>query len=117
MKLWTWEHGRQGGGYSKFTILFSRTLNLDMYLLRLPMGSMVQHHVDPAPLGYEHHRVNITLRSAQKGGVTYFEMPNERPVRAPKHYHFRPDIVRHFVTPIMKGKILMLSIGWLRKAK
>lgn len=112
MKLWRWEHGRQGGGYSKFTLAYSTRLNFDMYILRLPKGSMVQEHTDPSPEGFEHHRVNITLRSARTGGCTYFSR-----MRAPLHYHFRPDVMKHHVTAIMKGNLWLLSIGWLRRAR
>ena len=121
MKLWRWEHGRQNGGYSKFTLAFSKRLKFDAYIIRLPQGSMVPPHTDPAIEGYEHHRVNITLRSAKTGGVTYFDpypfATRNFSQRAPKHYHFRPDVLRHYVTAILKGEVWLLSFGWLRKSR
>lgn len=115
MKLWRWEYGRQGGGYSKFTLAYSKRLKFDAYILRLPADVEVPAHNDPSPEGYEHHRVNITLRSASEGGVTYMEMPGGTFIRSPKHYRFRPDLMRHYVSRVGRGEVWLLSIGWLRK--
>jgi len=117
MKLWRWEHGRQGSGYWKFPLAYSQALKFDAYILRLPTGTDVPPHNDTSPAGYEHHRVNITLRSASAGGVTLFDGMNGDPRTATKHYHFRPDLVRHSVSRIEQGEIWLLSIGWLRKAR
>ncbi len=126
MKLFRWEHGRQNGGYSKFTLAFSKRLKFDCYIIRLPVTSVVPHHRDPAPEGFEHHRVNITLRSAKVGGTTFIACSPERPgigprtmhyEEAPKVYHFRPDLYTHFMSAIMKGEVWLLSFGWLRRAQ
>jgi hypothetical protein len=116
MKLWRWDSGRQGSGYAKFALAYSKRLKFDAYILRLPVGTHVPAHNDPSPAGFEHHRVNITLRSAAAGGVTQFENPNGAHTPAPRHYRFRPDLVRHSVSRIERGEIWILSVGWLRKA-
>lgn len=108
-----WQDGRQGGGYSKLTIWQSKRFKFDVYLLKLPLGSKVQWHTDPAPYGFEHHRINVELRSARRGGHTVFERSGKFQV-AKRAYHFRPDKEQHFVSPVLDGSILMLSIGWLK---
>jgi hypothetical protein len=123
MKEWLrWVGGRQGGDYQRMLLLRSSWLKFDFYLLCLPTGSNVRPHIDKAPPGFEHHRINATLRQAIKGGVTYIDpkvISNEKSEYepAPKHYHFRPDIHRHYVTKVEEGSVLLLSFGWLRKKK
>ena len=116
MKLWRWDRGRQGTGYAKFTLAYSTRLKFDAYILRLPAGTHVPPHNDASPAGFEHHRLNITLRSAAAGGMTYFVNADGTSNPAPRYYHFRPDLVRHSVSRIDRGEIWILSIGWLRKA-
>lgn len=119
MKLWTWEHGRQGGGYRKLTIAFSKRFKFDLYILVVPTGSEVPPHNDPCPEGFEHHRVNVTLWKADIGGETKFvRFPGSLQPSfdiAPRHYHFRPDEVMHFVDRVLLGNLWLLSFGWLRK--
>ena len=116
MKLWRWEQGRQGSGYRKFTLAYSKRFRFDAYILHLPTGTDVPPHSDPSPEGFEHHRVNITLRSASAGGVTHFDDPNGASRSPARHYHFRPDLIRHSVSLIERGEIWLLSVGWLRRA-
>lgn len=115
MSWLTWVGGRQGTGYSKMLLAKSKLLGFDLYLIHLPFTCSVPHHTDPVP-GFEHHRVNITLRNARSGGVTYIESTGPA-LRMGRAYHFRPDEQLHYVTPVMKGSILMLSFGWIRKRK
>jgi hypothetical protein len=68
MKLWPREKGRQGSGYSKFTLAHSKWFKLDATILRLPTDTHVPPHKDPSLDGFEHHRVNITLRSTRDAG-------------------------------------------------
>ena len=119
MKLFRWEHGRLGQGYSKLTLLYSTALNIDAYILVVPTCGVVPHHRDPVPNGFEHHRVNITLRKPKRGGITYIEAGNPGCYEAGqgRMYRFRPDTRTHFVTAILKGQLWLLSFGWLRKVK
>lgn len=116
-----WVKGRQGGDYERMLLLRSQWFRFDFYLLRLPTGSVVRPHIDRVPDGFEHHRINVTLREAKKGGITYIDpLPVSRErsfyLQADKHYHFRPDIHRHHVTAVEEGSVLLLSFGWLRKS-
>jgi hypothetical protein len=123
MSLWRWEHGRQAGGYSKLLLARSALLKFDVYLIRMPTGSVVMPHRDPVKPGFEHHRVNITLCRAHRGGVTVIEGDDVvdlvHPIMHPMYdraYHFRPDMREHAVTKITSGSLWLLSIGWLRRA-
>ena len=107
-----WERGRQGEGYLKLTLFSSRLLKCDCHVIRLPQGSRVPPHRDPCPPGYEHHRVNITLRRAKKGGRTFFERP---PHPRGRIYRFRPDVVHHWVTMVTEGSLWLFSVGWLKR--
>lgn len=113
-----WKDGRQGGGYSKFALCTSKHLKFDLYLLRLPTGTEVKPHIDPAPIGFEHHRINLTLRFAKKGGLTLIAKQAEEQCfryEAARLYRFRPDLNVHFLTQIKEGSMLILSLGWLKK--
>lgn len=116
-----WVDGRQGGDYQRMLLLRSKLLKFDFYLLRLPTGSVVRPHIDRVPDGFEHHRINVTLREATSGGITFIDpkvVSREKSEyeRAPKHYRFRPDIHRHHVTKVEAGSVLLLSFGWLKRS-
>lgn len=122
MKLWRWEHGRQNGEYSKFTLLFSKRFKIDAYIIVIPDGVEVPWHTDPSIDGYEHHRVNITLWKPKHGGDTTIDLGGELGKGMPPNYknpgrwyHFRPDLYRHCVSEVMYGKLILFSFGWLRK--
>lgn len=120
-KLFRWEHGRQGGGYSKLTLVSSKLLKLDLHLIRFPPNTRAKWHTDSAPEGYEHHRINVTLRRPRVGcgGLTLiYDRNYVRPWLATKRiYYFRPDLQRHTVTEVRLGSLLLLSLGWLRKKR
>lgn len=110
-----WQRGRQEGSYSKFALLpkwLSHKLNFDAYILKFPVGSSVIGHRDPVDAGYEHHRVNITLKS---DGFTrmYIEGPIKRWWIVEK---FRPDLHYHGLNKVQTS-MYMLSIGWRVKTK
>lgn len=119
-----WERGRQDGGYDKLKLLESKRLRFDLYLLRFPEGSVVPMHRDPSPDGFSHHRVNITLRFAARGGLTLIaRQPELGQLETPKYryeerrwYRFRPDLYTHMMTSVREGSVLMLSFGWLTKS-
>lgn len=111
-----WQKGRQESGYSKMLLARSSLLKFDVYLLKLPTGSSVPIHRD-AVEGFNHFRLNITLRFARDGGFTlvqpaagmFYELKDKRA------YMFRPDYQSHMVTEVRAGSVWLLSIGWLRK--
>ncbi|CAO3361769.1 hypothetical protein ABNQ39_32640 [Azospirillum sp. A26] len=110
-----WDRGRQeNGGRDYFKMLLARSarLRFDCYLLRYPTTSGLDEHVDPAPDGFEHHRVNIILRQPASGGLF---LCDEAIIDRPRIKYFRPDLHPHRVTEGI-GERLVLSFGWLRKA-
>ena len=118
MSLWTWEEGRQSGGYRKLTLAASKWLKFDCHLIVLPEGSEVPEHTDPAPGGYVHHRINITLTFAKRGGITWIRSLGDWDWPLPmtdRIYRFKPSINPHGVMKVESGALRLLSIGWLRK--
>lgn len=123
MPIFKWEEGRQGG-YEKLTIFSSKLFKCDLHLIRLRAFDWVSYHRDPAPDGYEHHRINFDIFRPAVGGVTHI-LDEDYPPRirsAPRCYRFRPDLHHHEVTTVMDPHatndfLLILSFGWLRKTK
>lgn len=109
-----WKAGRQGSGYFKLTLFSSQWLKCDCHVIRLPKGARVPPHRDPCPDGWEHHRINLTLRAARQGGITFCERPPHPRTRI---YRFRPDLVYHWVTAVREGSLWLLSVGWLTRIK
>lgn len=119
MKLWQWDTGRQGGGYSKLLLAFSKHFRFDCYILLLPRWTTINQHVDPSPPGFEHHRVNITLWKPKFGGLTFVSKPNSKNLpylEARRAYHFRPDIQPHSVSCVFSPMLVLFSFGWLKKS-
>ena len=111
-----WEEGRQGTGYFKMKLFESKRFKFDIYLIRFPKGSHIARHSDPAPEGYEHHRLNVKLKRADEGGEFIREYKTWDFRYAEKRIEkFRPDIQEHYVTKITKGTRYILSIGWLKE--
>lgn len=108
-----WTEGRQKSGYLKLTLFSSALLKRDLHILKFIEGSYVNTHVDKAPYGYEHHRLNIVLRKASKGGI--FTKNNEEIHK--RIIKFRPDIEPHSVSPIRGKTRYVLSFGWIKKKR
>lgn len=119
MKLWRWENGRQSGSpYRKLPLAWSSLFRFDCYIIVIPAGSFVGRHTDPTVPGYEHHRINVTLRRPAIGGKTSFNkggyaLWEDQPARC---YRFRPDLIEHCVSQCAGGSLVLFSFGWLRKA-
>lgn len=113
MKLPKWKDGRQGTGYKVLTLINNERFKFDMHVLKYETGTGIPAHKDPAKPGYEHHRLNIVLKQALRGGEFVLG-----PLYSLARIHkFRPDTTIHAVTPIEKGTRYVLSIGWLKKGK
>jgi hypothetical protein len=106
-----WEEGRQGSGYYKLKLMESRFFKFDMYLLKFPEGSYIETHTDPAPKDHDHHRLNIVLKRAKKGGR--FVKSNN--IQYGRVFKFRPDIEEHYVEDIEEGTRYVFSVGWLKR--
>jgi hypothetical protein len=120
----TFEPGRQGTGYDKANILdvimadrlVKRCLKeldnpalFDAWLLRYPVGSEIPAHTDPAIDGMCHVRINA-LSLASQGGVLYVD-GLELPLDGGDAYVFRPDAMKHMVTPVEGNERFVLSVG------
>lgn len=107
MKLWQWDDGRQGTGYKKFTLFYSRLLQCDAYILKIPKGVAIPKHTDPVQHA-QHHRVNITLR-----GHIYMHTRGSVYRLGDWYSYFRPDNVLHWADAVKKDTYLF-SFGWLK---
>ncbi len=108
-----WERGRLGTGYEKLKLFSSARLRCDAWLLRSGVGAAVPSHVDPAPPGFRHLRVNVILWPAREGG--HF-LAVDSLIDLPRLKVFYSDRA-HAVTPIRAGSRLVLSIGVLLRAR
>lgn len=106
MKLFSWQSGRQPGGYRVLPLLARK--RLDLYLIDYQVGAHIPPHRDPVPKG-AHYRLNITLR---KGSGGQFRC-SKTIYSSDRIQLFRPDQNTHYVTPVTKGRRLILSLGWV----
>lgn len=103
-----WDKGRQGTGYEKLTLLFSKRFKCDAYILKIPRGVAIPPHTDPVP-NAKHHRVNITIR----GDLWMYTSGNEKVIRVGRWFsYFRPDVIEHSAGPVDSDTYLF-SFGWL----
>lgn len=112
--LWTWKEGRQKAGYEIFTILFSKLLRMDCYLIRYPVGAHIPPHCDQVGENEKHYRLNLEIWPARKGGKLNCAHSIFRlgPINL-----FRPDLVTHSVSPVVEGTRYVFSIGWVKTNK
>ena len=104
-----WEKGRQGTGYLKLPIIFTKfPIPWDVHILKMPERSRIKLHTDPVP-NYKVYRLNIVLREPKEGGkfICPSAMINFRRLK-----YFRPDVMPHSISRIEEGERLVLSIGW-----
>jgi len=107
--LFRWAPMRSGAGGWKLRISPMPVL-ADGYILWYDVGANLPKHLDPSPAG--HLRLNITLREADEGGIFQVEPLDESLIlRRGKALLFRPDWVIHEVTPVTRGRRVVLSIG------
>ncbi len=107
-----WEEGRQGSGYSKMLLATAPfPVGWDMYLIKFPLESFIGAHKDPVP-DKRHFRLNLTLWDSSDGGDFICE-PEGIVFKLPRLVLFRPDVAKHSVTEIMKGRRLVLSVGFI----
>jgi hypothetical protein len=125
----SWEEGRQQTGYFKSSVHGNEQISeiilrclvyigaspksgYDCYLIRYPEGSHIPPHVDDAPFGARHSRLNILVKSADFGGILKV-CDEEIEIFDGDAYYFRPDLYEHSVTTIEKGERVILSVGTL----
>lgn len=113
MKWLKWEQGRQNSGYDKLLLATSKRFGFDLYLLRFHQNCVVPYHLDPASPGFHHHRINFTLIRADEGGEQVTKGETQKWWRFEK---FRPDIQQHGLRRVIKGKVYMLSLGYIQRS-
>lgn len=110
-----WESGRQETGYFKaavaeddFKDIKARSLTAlgtdlkckhDCYVLRYPAESRIPPHLDDAPFGAEHWRLNAVIQSPEIGGVFGIESRSIDLLEG-DGVVFRPDKLRHRITTV-----------------
>jgi predicted 2-oxoglutarate/Fe(II)-dependent dioxygenase YbiX len=123
-----WTRGRQGTGYDvlyvkddpDFSGLIQRALLhlgpyfedfFDAYLIRYQEGDYIPLHKDEAALfGKRHHRINAMVSVANAGGDLLIDGKLiEFPLGAA--VDFFPDDEEHEVTPVTRGRRVLLSVG------
>lgn len=111
--MFRWQQGRQVSGYEKMLLATAKwPIPFDIYLLKFGLGARIDGHTDKVEHG-EHHRLNIVLKKAKKGGEFLCLNPIYESSRIK---YFRPDVSEHAVTEVEAGCRYVLSIGWLRKS-
>jgi hypothetical protein len=109
-----WQEGRQETGYLKMLLLSSYVpFPFDIYLLKYVERSFVPNHRDAVEKG-QHYRLNVILKKAQRGGDFICEGAI---IDWPRIKLFRPDACEHSITTVEKGSRLVLSIGWIWRAR
>lgn len=111
MTLFRWQKGRQKTGYQKMLLATANwPLPFDMYLLKFNEGDEIPPHIDDVGSG-EHHRINIVIKKAKRGGDFICDQPIYESSRIK---YFRPDITMHSVSKIIKGNRYVFSLGWIK---
>lgn len=106
-----WQRGRQGSGYDKLLLACGTwPLTFDMYILKFPINSYIDPHVDTVTTG-KHFRLNIVLKCSKFGGefICGNSLYNSERIKL-----FRPDVDIHCVTRVTGSSRYVLSIGWVR---
>ena len=108
-----WKPGRQNSGYLKKKLLESLwPIPHDLYLLKYPEGSFILPHKDPAPIGFQHWRINLILKKAKGGRFNCNTSYNFG-----RLFVFRSDNTLHSVSKVTSGCRFVLSLGLLIREK
>lgn len=118
-----WRLGRTSPhNYHKMLLLIVPAF-LDCYILRFKQGSSIDWHTDPVSDAFTHHRLNIYIKRAKKGGRIMSKrivLDGEKRGAIKltlKHKlrfdYMRPDITEHAVEKVEEGSAYILSIGWI----
>jgi hypothetical protein len=95
----------------------------DFYLLYFPHDSFVPNHVDEAPKGMRHIRVNVAVTACEDGGELivpngFYAQARLKIKLAPGHgVIFEPSAVEHGLNRVYTGSQLWVSLGTLVKEK
>jgi len=109
-----WVPGRLGSGYFKFPLVSASLFGygFDSFILKMPKGSEIKLHTDPAIFGKRHFRINFITREAKSGGYFIVVRNNASTHTNSRVNIFRPDIEEHRVSRINEGTRYALSFGF-----
>ena len=113
MSLFKWGYGKHDTGYRAFTLVYSKLLNLDCYIIKYKQGASIPKHKDAVKDG-RHYRLNWEFWKAENGGE--FRCKTIWSLFGRVHF-FRPDLEYHEVSEVTKGTRYILSIGKTLKNK
>lgn len=132
VKELNWEEGRQKTGYMKAAVPVKEqpirefimrslvALGMDMnedtaydsWILKYPEGSSIPPHIDNAPFGSQHWRLNALIQKTD-GGRLYLKNRNID-LHQGDAIVFRPDVTEHSVSTIVRGERYIWSVGILK---
>src|SRR5579872_2118187 len=85
----------------------------DFLLIRYPIGSYINWHVDPVPPPKKHYRINWVFKKSKEGGEFGLMLPGRWEYYSNNRINFfRPDIQQHKVTEVKGSERWVLSLGW-----
>lgn len=110
----SWVPGRLGSGYFKFPLASASLFGygFDSFILKMPQGSEIKLHTDPAIFGKRHFRINFVYLEARSGGHFIVVRNNASTCNDTRLNIFRPDIEEHKVSRVNEGTRYALSIGF-----
>jgi hypothetical protein len=94
----------------------------DAWLIFYPEGDSLPQHIDPAPEGYRHVRINAVVQVPEDGGKLIIFPSTDTSKSIARHYDmktlgdaivFSTSEQAHGVTWITKGRRLVFSVGAL----
>jgi hypothetical protein len=106
LRLWRWGNDTYHTGYRIFTVAFTKAF--DCYVFHYKEGAYIPRHKDPS-CGRRIYRLNFELVKADRGGEFVCAKTIFRWWRI---VLFRADTSYHYVTPIEKGRRILLSFGF-----
>ena len=107
LRLFRWGDGREMTGYRAFTLIFSKVLGLDCYIIHYKDGSYIPPHTDKLKEGVM-YRLGIVFWNTGGGGKfigdTIFNWKD-------RIIFFKPSVTEHSVTQKVGGSRWVLSFG------
>ena len=107
-----WKKGEQKGDYDVAKLLTLGIFNVN--LIRARKGQEIGEHKNVAWLGHRYQAIFI-LKEAEEGGE--FVVSGKSKVSMRRFKLFCSTRQWHYLSPVDKGEVLMLSLSWLTKGK
>lgn len=107
LRLFKWGDGKKMTGYRAFTLMYSKILKADCYIMHYKDGSFIPPHIDKVDSGVM-WRLSIVFYNSGMGGKFIGKSVFNWKDRI---ILFKPSIDEHSVTPKVGGCRWLLSIG------